>query len=162
MPPPRQRKASEEAPAPRTTPYDDLWDLDKAPRTEEEDRKPRRIPPEPEPDILQFLFAYATDLEDWQRDIIAIVRQEQLYFLPQMQTKIMNEGWASYWHYKLMNDALKSAGKDVASFDLPKHAELSFGDSPNAPGQCLFFEPRSVRRLIGVACGIPERAIVRK
>src|SRR5256714_7832167 len=115
LPAPRRRKSQDE-PAPRTTPYDDLWDLDKAPRKDEEDRKPRRIPPEPEPDILQFLFTYATELEDWQRDIIAIVRQEQLYFLPQMQTKIMNEGWASYWHYKLMNDELNLGPAELAQF----------------------------------------------
>jgi stage V sporulation protein R len=117
LPAPRRRKPQDQnEPAPRTTPYDDLWDLDKAPKQEEDDRKPRRIPPEPEPDILQFLFTYATDLEDWQRDIIAIVRQEQLYFLPQMQTKIMNEGWASYWHYKLMNDELHLSPAELAQF----------------------------------------------
>ena len=117
LPAPRRRKPQDQnEPAPRTTPYDDLWDLDKAPRKDEEDRKPRRIPPEPEPDILQFLFTYAADLEDWQRDIIAIVRQEQLYFLPQMQTKIMNEGWASYWHYKLMNDELNLSPTELAQF----------------------------------------------
>src|SRR5919201_1058764 len=115
LPAPQRRKSQDE-PAPRTTPYDDLWDLDKAPRKDEDDRKPRRIPPEPEPDILQFLFTYAADLEDWQRDIIAIVRQEQLYFLPQMQTKIMNEGWASYWHYKLMNDELNLSPAELAQF----------------------------------------------
>ena len=59
---------------------------------------PQRVPPEPEKDLLGFLMEHAPDLEDWQRDVIEIVRNEMLYFVPQMQTKIINEGWASYWH----------------------------------------------------------------
>jgi len=47
---------------------------------------------------------HAPYLEDWQRDIISIVRDEMYYFLPQMQTKIMNEGWASYWHARIMRE----------------------------------------------------------
>lgn len=53
-------------------------------------------------DLLGFL-AERGQLEDWERDIIHIVRDESLYFLPQMETKIMNEGWASYWHYHILN-----------------------------------------------------------
>src|SRR5579885_1317582 len=73
-------------------PYDDLWDLDGRKRASDDDeeeffRKPRRFPPEPVKDILLFLAEHAPDLEDWQRDIILIVREEMLYFLPQMQTK---------------------------------------------------------------------------
>ncbi len=80
-------------------PYDDLWDLDGRKRASDDDeeeffRKPRRFPPEPVKDILLFLAEHAPDLEDWQRDIILIVREEMLYFLPQMQTKTINEGWA--------------------------------------------------------------------
>lgn len=62
----------------------------------------RRIPPEPEKDLLLFLRDYARDLEDWQRDIIGIVREEMLYFLPQIRTKIMNEGWASLVHERIL------------------------------------------------------------
>jgi stage V sporulation protein R len=65
---------------------------------------PRRIPLEPEKDLLLFLIEHAPDLEDWQRDVIEIVRGEMLYFVPQMQTKIMNEGWASYWHQRIVRD----------------------------------------------------------
>jgi stage V sporulation protein R len=79
-------------------PYDDLWNLGKSPDLEEDDeelfRKPRKFPPEPVKDTLRFLAEHAPDLEDWQRDIIMIVREEMLYFLPQMQTKVLNEGWA--------------------------------------------------------------------
>lgn len=62
----------------------------------------RKIPPEPEDDLLFFLCTYG-QLEEWQRDILDIVRCENAYFVPQIETKIMNEGWASYWHYKLLN-----------------------------------------------------------
>jgi stage V sporulation protein R len=82
-------------------PYDDLWDLEKrnsifAEEDDEDDyfRKPRKFPPEPVKDILLFLAEHSPNLEDWQRDIIMIVREEMLYFLPQMQTKTINEGWA--------------------------------------------------------------------
>ncbi len=81
-------------------PYDDLWGLEKSADDEEEEEeedyfgKPRKFPPEPEKDVLRFLAEHAPDLEDWQRDIIMIVREEMLYFLPQMQTKVLNEGWA--------------------------------------------------------------------
>jgi len=52
-------------------------------------------------DLLLFL-AERGKLTDWERDLVNIVRDETLYFIPQMETKIMNEGWASYWHYKLL------------------------------------------------------------
>lgn len=52
-------------------------------------------------DLLLFL-ADRGRLTDWERDLVHIVREETLYFIPQMETKIMNEGWASYWHYKLL------------------------------------------------------------
>src|SRR5260370_19340811 len=90
----------EEKPAPYlTSEYEDLWGLDiKAKKAEEEREKrsgkPPKFPEKPEKDILQFLMLHAPHLESWQRDIIEIVRTEMLYFVPQMQTKIMNEGWA--------------------------------------------------------------------
>lgn len=61
-----------------------------------------KIPLEPEEDILLFMYKYAR-LTEWERDILQIVREESFYFLPQIETKIMNEGWASYWHYKILN-----------------------------------------------------------
>ena len=64
----------------------------------------RKVPPKPEKDLLLFLLEHADHLEEWQRDIIAIVREEALYFVPQMQTKIMNEGWASFWHMRIMRE----------------------------------------------------------
>lgn len=78
----------------RGTDYDDLWKLrNKDPETVPGQPR-RKIPPEPEKDLLLFLLQYAPELEDWQRDVLNIVREEMRYFLPQMQTKVMNEGWA--------------------------------------------------------------------
>lgn len=74
-------------------------------KIEAEKRKRRRFPPEPRRDILGFLLHNAP-LENWERDILGIVREEAYYFLPQRQTKIMNEGWASYWHTKLLAERL--------------------------------------------------------
>lgn len=71
--------------------------------TEEEIDKYTRFPYQPERDILKFI-AENGRLHDWQRDVIMSIRQETLYFLPQMQTKIMNEGWASVIHRKMMHE----------------------------------------------------------
>jgi len=77
--------------------------IDRQRKQEEEKAKNkfRKIPEKPERDILQFLIDYGP-LEKWQQDILSVVREESYYFAPQAQTKIMNEGWASYWHSKIM------------------------------------------------------------
>jgi stage V sporulation protein R len=59
------------------------------------------FPDKPEKDVLLFLIEHAP-LKHWQRDVLSIVRDEAYYFYPQAQTKIMNEGWASYWHSTIM------------------------------------------------------------
>ncbi len=60
-------------------------------------------------DVLKFLIQNAP-IEDWQADVIGILREEAYYFLPQRMTKIMNEGWASYWHSTIMTEkALKAS-----------------------------------------------------
>lgn len=62
-----------------------------------------RIPLNYEDDLLYFITKYG-DMEDWERNIVDIVRREVLYFIPQIETKIMNEGWASYWHYNILKE----------------------------------------------------------
>ena len=59
-----------------------------------------KIPIEPEDDILYFIIKHG-DMEDWEKSLLEFVRQETAYFLPQIETKIMNEGWASFWHYNI-------------------------------------------------------------
>ena len=63
-------------------------------------------------DVLRFLIDYAP-LPNWKRDILSMVREEAYYFAPQAQTKIMNEGWASYWHEKIMTRKALSASEIV-------------------------------------------------
>jgi stage V sporulation protein R len=93
----------------RGTEYDDLWRLgDKDDEPDAADKPRRKIPEEPEKDMLLFLLRYSPELDgaenEWKRDVLNIVREEMLYFLPQMQTKVMNEGWASYWHSRILRD----------------------------------------------------------
>ncbi|MFD1956050.1 SpoVR family protein [Paenibacillus thailandensis] len=85
--------------------YDDLWSLDPEMR---KDAAPepnyKKFPPEPEKDLVWFIEEYSTILEDWQRDVMSMLRDEMLYFWPQIETKIMNEGWASYWHQRIIRE----------------------------------------------------------
>ncbi|TVQ79907.1 MAG: SpoVR family protein [Bradymonadales bacterium] len=67
----------------------------------QEHEEKRKIPQRPVQDVLAFLIQYAP-LENWEREVLSIIREEAYYFLPQAQTKIMNEGWASYWHSTIM------------------------------------------------------------
>src|SRR5439155_10732916 len=99
----------EKKPVEITSEYDDLWAWEKKAQkaAEERDRKPGKppkFPEKPEKDILLFIMRHAPHLQPWQRDIIEIVRSEMLYFVPQMQTKVMNEGWASIWHSRIMRE----------------------------------------------------------
>ena len=61
----------------------------------------RQVPDRLKGSLLAFL-AERGPLADWERDVVSIVHDEALYFIPQMETKILNEGWASFWHYRLM------------------------------------------------------------
>jgi len=63
------------------------------------------IPPHPEQDLLWFIARYAPDMQDWERDILLAVREEAYYFYPVHACQIMNEGWASYWHARLLREA---------------------------------------------------------
>jgi len=63
------------------------------------------LPPHPERDLLWFIATYAPEMENWERDIFLAVREESFYFYPVYATQIMNEGWASYWHARLLREA---------------------------------------------------------
>ncbi len=77
-----------------------------------EKERAKKFPERAERDVLRFLLDYAP-LERWERDILEIIREEALYFVPQMQTKIMNEGWASYWHSKLLTTKVLDASEII-------------------------------------------------
>ena len=102
----REEPVATEAPkkiyAPRTE-YDDIWNI------MQPERKPLppkgvKFPESPEKDLLGFLRDYAPDLKRWQRDILSMIREEMIYFIPQMRTKTINEGWASFWHERILNE----------------------------------------------------------
>lgn len=89
----------------KLTGYEDLWELDQDESQEEKQPKQlKRFPERPEKDLLYFIEQHSPDLEDWQRDILSMMREEMLYFWPQIETKIMNEGWASYWHVRILRE----------------------------------------------------------
>ena len=81
-------------------------------KLEEQREKQKRFPERPERDVLAFLLEHAP-LERWERDVLEVIREEAYYFVPQMQTKIMNEGWASYWHSRLMTEKICDASEIV-------------------------------------------------
>ena len=74
-------------------------------RAEKEGAAPeaKRFPDEPQENLLYFIEKNAPLLEPWQREIVRIVRKVAQYFYPQRQTQVMNEGWATFWHHKLLN-----------------------------------------------------------
>lgn len=80
----------------------DLWKT--VPRSEEKEAQERpRFPSEPQENILYFIEKHAPLLEPWQREVVRIVRKISQYFYPQKQTQVMNEGWATFWHYTILN-----------------------------------------------------------
>jgi len=95
-------------------PFSDLFGEDDKPHVVEE-IKNEKFPPYPERDLLWFLANYARMLP-WQKEIFNIIRSEAYYFYPQGQTKIMNEGWASYWHAELMYNYDNLTGAEYAEF----------------------------------------------
>src|SRR5207253_3072815 len=103
-----------------TSSFDDLFDLTPEDRPAPVDTDPnawtsRKFPAEPQKDLVGFIAEHSRHLEPWHRDVIGIVREEMLYFVPQMQTKIVNEGWASCWHARIMRE-LDLSDKDYTEF----------------------------------------------
>lgn len=74
-----------------------------------------RVPLEPDDDVLLFIRDHNDQLSEWEKDLLTIVQEETEYFLPQIETKIMNEGWASLWHKRILE-----------SLDLPQELRLEF------------------------------------
>ncbi|MGG1664638.1 SpoVR family protein [Brevibacillus sp. NRS-1366] len=66
-----------------------------------------------EKDIMGFIAEHSRSLAPWQREIISILREEMLYFWPQLETKIMNEGWATFWHVRLMRELELSEAETI-------------------------------------------------
>ena len=81
----------------------DLWRTIPSPRKTRDEQEVRRFPAEPQENLLYFIEKNAPLLEPWQREIVRIVRKLAQYFYPQRQTQVMNEGWATFWHYTILN-----------------------------------------------------------
>jgi stage V sporulation protein R len=127
--------------SPKEGRYDDLWNLDKSlSRAGTRVQPPNNAPDAhataygdrttitassseqvnnrlPAKDILFYIMKNSPTLSAWQRDLLAMVHEEMEYFVPQMQTKIMNEGWASFWHARIMRE-----------LDLADQEHLEFAD----------------------------------
>jgi stage V sporulation protein R len=88
-------------------------------------KESKGFPEYPEADVLLFLTEHAP-LKNWQRDILSIIREEAYYYLPQGQTKIMNEGWATYWHSRIMTEKVLKDGEIV---DYAEHHAGTVGGS---------------------------------
>ncbi|MGH7782287.1 MAG: SpoVR family protein [Candidatus Binatia bacterium] len=85
-------------------------------------RRPEYIPPDlnkvplyPEEDLLLFISDHNPHLTEWEKDLLTIVHEQAQYFIPQIETKIMNEGWASFWHKRILE-----------SLELPQSLHLEF------------------------------------
>jgi stage V sporulation protein R len=83
----------------------------------------KRFPEQPEKDVLLFLRDYAP-LERWQSHILEMLREEAYYFAPQGMTKVMNEGWAAFWHSKIMTEKVLGASEMVDYAD--HHSRVTY------------------------------------
>ncbi|MEE9170114.1 MAG: SpoVR family protein [bacterium] len=99
-------------------------------KSEHEDkiRGGESFPAMPGKDVLQFLIEFAP-LKRWQQDVLSIIREEAYYFAPQGQTKIMNEGWATYWHSRMMTERI------VTDAELVDYADHHSGTVSPSPGR---------------------------
>lgn len=105
----RSRKEQEQLLLDKAQPIDDEFQLlHNRPDYQQPDLS--KVPLEPDPNILEFIAAHNPYLAPWQRDVLQIVDKEARYFIPQIETKIMNEGWASYWHHKILNEINLASG----------------------------------------------------
>ncbi len=112
-----------------------LWRT--VPRRDEEeaDVPVVRFPPEPEENLLYFIEKYAPLLEPWQREMVRITRKISQYFYPQRQTQVMNEGWATFWHYTILHELYKEGivGDGFMMEFLQSHTNVVF--QPSATSQ---------------------------
>ncbi|MDT5261222.1 MAG: stage sporulation protein [Acidobacteriota bacterium] len=132
-----RREESLRPPGSKQTPrppgrYDDLWNIGRPPEQDsdahEEESGPRgdRLP---EKDLIYYIMRNSPVLKDWQRDVMAMIHEEMEYFVPQMQTKVMNEGFASYWHARIMREL------DLPDVEHVEFAELHSGVVSPQKGQ---------------------------
>jgi spore cortex formation protein SpoVR/YcgB (stage V sporulation) len=134
----------------------DLWRTLPPQREKAGSAAHERFPKEPEENLLYFIEKNAPLLEPWQREVVRIVRKIAQYFHPQRQTQVMNEGWATYWHYTILNTMYDegSVGDGFMFEFLQSHTNVVFqppyksryysGINPYALGFALW---RDIRRI---------------
>lgn len=113
----------------------DLWRTLPVQQKDKENQRKNRFPSEPQENILYFLEKNAPLLEPWQREIIRITRKIAQYFYPQGQTKVMNEGWACFWHHTILN-SMYDEGLVTDEFMLEilqSHTNVVYQPSFNSP-----------------------------
>jgi stage V sporulation protein R len=98
----KERERQEERERYLQSQINDLWRTVPKFLDEEEEQENHRFPPEPQENILYFIEKYSPLLEPWQRELVRIIRKISQYFYPQRQTQVMNEGWATFWHYTIL------------------------------------------------------------
>ncbi len=134
----------------------DLWRTLPAKQADARARQAARFPAEPQENLLYFIEKHAPRLEPWQREVVRIVRKIAQYFYPQRQTQVMNEGWATFWHYTLLNH-LYEEGKLTDGFMMeflqshtnvvyqpPYHSRFYNGINPYALGFAMFTDLRRI------------------
>ena len=134
----------------------DLWRTLPTRHETDKEHKAIRFPSEPQENVLYFIEKNAPRLEPWQREIVRIVRKIAQYFYPQRQTQVMNEGWATFWHYTLLNH-LYEEGKLTDGFMmefLQSHTNVVYqppyfssaynGVNPYALGFAMFQDLRRI------------------
>ena len=133
-----------------------LWRTLPRKEAQESDNQPARFPSEPQENLLYFIEKYAPLLEPWQREIVRITRKISQYFHPQRQTQVMNEGWATFWHYTILNqlydegivgngfmmEFLQSHTNVI--YQPPVHSKYFSGINPYALGFAMM---RDIRRI---------------
>ncbi len=143
---------------------DRFWDLGQRP-----------VPREPlrreEHDLLRYILEHAEHLAEWQRDVVAMVREEALFFRPQLKTKILNEGWATFWHARLIR-ALElddAAYLDFARLHAAVRAPEPGGVNPYRLGAAIFEdvlerlgESRGLERCLEIRETLDDAGFVRE
>lgn len=135
----------------------ELWStLPKKNAKKKTSREDDRFPKEPQENILYFIEKHSPILEAWQREIVRIVRKISQYFYPQRQTKLMNEGWASFVHYYVMNRLWELGKINDGSYmefihshssvltQLPYNHKYYNGFNPYALGFAMFDDIRRI------------------
>jgi spore cortex formation protein SpoVR/YcgB (stage V sporulation) len=133
-----------------------LWRTLPTKQTVDKEKQVERFPSEPQENLLYFIEKNAPRLDPWQREIVRIVRKIGQYFYPQRQTQVMNEGWATFWHYTLLNH-LYDEGKLTDGFMMeflqshtsvvyqpPFHSRNYSGINPYALGFAMFTDLRRI------------------